>query len=87
MQLLEMELTPTTLLSLTLSEIMPSNSTWENPTFVEMMARVMYHAVLRTFYISQNGKFCSDTTYFDLLYARVHQFSGKVDVLAYVYMR
>ena len=77
MQLMEMDLKPDTLLSLTLSDILVIRPTDKNPTLVEMMARVLYHAVLRTFYVSNTGKFCSDTTYFDMLYARIHQFSGK----------
>ena len=76
MQLVEMEMRPNTLLSLTLAEVIIVKPTEANPTFVEMIARVLYHALLRTFYVSTTGKFCSDTTYFDMLYARIQQFSG-----------
>ena len=65
MQLSELELNPCTLLSHSLSEIMQTSE--EDPSFVEMIARILYPA----------GKYCSDTTHFDMLYARVRRFSGK----------
>ena len=74
MQLLEQKLKPCTLLSLSLSDIIESPET--EPTFTEIVARVLYHTLLRTYYVSPNGRYNVDINRFEMLFNLLRQFSG-----------
>ena len=75
MQLLEDVVKPDALLSLTLSDVvgMPE----DDPPFASILGRVLYHSMLRIYHVNGLGKYCTDSLHFDLLYAKIRQFSGK----------
>ena len=78
MLLLDAVAKPEILLSLTLSEIVISPE--DDPTFASIMGRVLYHSMLRVYHVNGLGKYCIDSAQFDLLYAKIRQFSGNYEV-------
>ena len=73
--LLESDVKGDVLLSLSLSEIVENPEV--DPTFAEMLGRVLYHAVLRIYHVNGLGKYCVDTLNYDMLFSRIRQFSGE----------
>ena len=74
MCLLEAVTKPSALLSLSMSDMIEGAE--NDPTIVEMMGRLLYHSLLNIYHVTFYGRYSSDTTSFDLLHARIRQFSG-----------
>ena len=65
---------PCTLLSLSLSDIIEAPET--EPTFTEMVARVLYHALLRVYHVAPGGRYMVDINRYELLFNQLRRFSG-----------
>ena len=67
---------PILALSVTLSDCY--GSTDGDPTFVEILARVLYHITINCFVISADGKFHQDTSDYDMFHDALKQFARKL---------
>ena len=66
---------PALALSVTLSDCY--GSTDSDPTFVEMLARVLYHVTINCFYIGADGKFHQDLADYDMFRESLSRFASE----------
>ena len=66
---------PYTVLSVNLSECYGSLDT--DPTFVEMLARVLYHVTMNSFRIAPDGKFCCDVNDYENFMSTIRSFTSE----------
>ena len=66
---------PYTCLSINLSECYTALDS--DPTFVEMLARVLYHTTLNCFYITGDGKYHQDMADYTMLMDAIWSFASK----------
>ena len=75
MCLLEAKLDPRALFSLSLSSVLANAE--ENFTFVEMLSYMMYQALIRSYHVSKDGKYCVDSLQLDLLVVALRSVTGN----------
>ena len=66
---------PRLAVSVTLSDCYGSGDS--DPSFVEMLGRVLYHVTMNCYYVTADGKFHRDTSEYDMFFNALVQFSRK----------
>ena len=81
MQFMQTVKEPYTCLSVNLSECYSSLDS--DPTFVEMLARVLYHVTINCYYISADGKYHQDVADYELFMDAIWSFASKYNRALY----
>ena len=75
---------PTALFSLHLSDIMMDLE--DDMSFAEIMTYMLYHALVRMYYVSADGRYCVDSIKLDMLVAHLRKLCGKSSEKMYPYI-